>query len=93
MSSAGHTATPNLRAKRSPANPDNRKQRGAPDLSYNAAVLTGVLTYLDIPGVPVSFYFFCGTSAGSPQWASIVAIADQKAKRSLGFINATLYFV
>jgi subtilase family serine protease len=60
-------------------------------VSYDAAVLTGVLTYLDIPGVDASFYLFGGTSAGSPQWAAIVAIADQQAKRSLGFINATLY--
>ncbi len=28
------------------------KQRGVPDVSYNAAVLHGVLTYLDIPGIP-----------------------------------------
>jgi subtilase family serine protease len=68
-----------------------RKGRGEPDVSYDAAVLTGVLTYLDIPGVDAGFYLFGGTSAGSPQWAAIVAIADQKAKRSLGFINATLY--
>ena len=60
-------------------------------MSYNAAVAHGVLTYLDIPGIPVGFYGFGGTSAGSPQWAGMVAIADQKANRSLGFINATLY--
>ncbi len=62
-----------------------------PDVSYNAAVLHGVLTYLDIPGIPVGFYRFGGTSAGSPQWAAIAAIADQKAGRRLGFINAALY--
>ena len=32
------------------------KQRGVPDVSYNAAVLHGVLTYLDIPGLPAGFY-------------------------------------
>ena len=47
------------------------KQRGVPDVSYNAAVLHGVLTYLNIPGVPAGFYRFGGTSAGSPQWAAI----------------------
>ncbi|MDR3574083.1 MAG: S53 family peptidase [Anaerolineaceae bacterium] len=67
------------------------KQRGLPDVSYNAAVLHGVLTYLDIPGDATGMYTFGGTSAGSPQWAAIVAIADQKAGRSLGFINAALY--
>jgi subtilase family serine protease len=67
------------------------KQRGEADVSYNAAVLHGVLTYLDIPGIPAGFYRFGGTSAGSPQWAAIIAIADQKARSDLGFINAGLY--
>jgi subtilase family serine protease len=67
------------------------KQRGVPDVSYNAAVLNGVLTYLDIPGIPVGYYLFGGTSAGSPQWSAITAIAGQKAGHSLGFINAALY--
>ncbi|HYK51588.1 MAG TPA: S53 family peptidase [Terriglobales bacterium] len=71
--------------------PLSRKGKGVPDVSYSAAVEHGVLTYLDIPGIPAGFYSFGGTSAGSPQWAGIVAIADQKAKRGLGFINATLY--
>lgn len=69
-------------------------QRGVPDVSYDAAVLHGVLTYLDIPsegGDLVGWYLFGGTSAGSPQWAAITAIADQKAGRDLGFINAGLY--
>jgi subtilase family serine protease len=67
------------------------KQRGEPDVSYSAAVLHGVLTYLDIPGVPVGFYLFGGTSAGSPQWAGILAIAGQKAGYNLGFINEAVY--
>ena len=32
-----------------------------------------------------------GTSAACPQFAGIVAIADQYAGRSLGFINPSLY--
>ena len=67
------------------------KQRGVPDVSYNAAVLHGVLTYLDVPGIPAGFYLFGGTSAGSPQWAGVVALANQKAGRKLGFVNAALY--
>ena len=54
------------------------KQRGEPDVSYNSAVLHGVLTYLDIPGLAVGFYLFGGTSAGSPQWSAITAIADSR---------------
>ena len=62
------------------------KQRGVPDVAYSAAVYHGVLVrfYGD-------WYLFGGTSAGSPQWAAIAAIADQKAGRRLGFINAALY--
>jgi subtilase family serine protease len=56
------------------------KQRGVPDVSYNAAVMHGVLTYLNIPGIPAGFYRFGGTSAGSPQWAAILAIADQRSR-------------
>jgi subtilase family serine protease len=67
------------------------KQRGVPDVGYNAAVLHGVLTYLDVPGIPAGFYLFGGTSAGSPQWAGIIALANQKAGRKLGFVNAALY--
>jgi subtilase family serine protease len=67
------------------------KMRGEADVSYNAAVLHGVLTYIDIPGLPVGFYRFGGTSAGSPQWAALIAIADQAAGHDYGFINAALY--
>jgi subtilase family serine protease len=68
------------------------KQLGVPDVSYNAAVLHGVLVYLygDIGG---GWYLFGGTSAGSPQWAALTAIADQKAGYSLGFINKALYHI
>jgi subtilase family serine protease len=67
------------------------KMNGGPDVSYNGAVLHGVLTYLNIPGVPAGFYRFGGTSAGAPQWAAIMAIADQAAGHDYGFINAALF--
>jgi subtilase family serine protease len=60
-------------------------------VSYSAAILHGALTYLNIPGIPAGFYLFGGTSAGSPQWAAILAIADQQAGYNLGFINSALY--
>jgi subtilase family serine protease len=64
------------------------KQRGEPDVSYNAAVLHGVLTRFF-----GGWYLFGGTSAGSPQWSAILAIADQKAGYNLGFINKALYHI
>ena len=66
-------------------------QRAVPDVAYNAAVLHGVLTYLNIPGIPVGFYRFGGTSAGSPQWAAMTAIADQMYGGRLGFLNRVIY--
>src|SRR5207302_1054669 len=32
-----------------------------------------------------------GTSAGSPQWAGLIAMADEMAGRDLGYLNAALY--
>jgi subtilase family serine protease len=60
--------------------------RGVPDVAYNAAVNGGVLTYEN-----GAFGLTGGTSAGSPQWAGIVALADQYQGKSLGFLNPTLY--
>jgi hypothetical protein len=61
--------------------------RGVPDIVYNAGIYTGV------PGEwkGVQFCRFGGTSAGSPQWAAITAIIDQKAGHDLGQINPALY--
>jgi subtilase family serine protease len=67
------------------------KQRGVADVAYNAAILHGVLTYLNIPRVPAGFYRFGGTSAGAPQWAALTVIADQFAGVNYGFVNAALY--
>ncbi|HSS69686.1 MAG TPA: S53 family peptidase [Casimicrobiaceae bacterium] len=67
------------------------KVRGVPDVAYNAAVLHGVLTYLNIPGLVAGFYTFGGTSAGSPQWSAITAIANQKNGGRLGFLSKAIY--
>jgi subtilase family serine protease len=37
------------------------------------------------------WYVVGGTSASSPQWAGLIAIADQMAGRDLGYINPALY--
>jgi subtilase family serine protease len=38
-----------------------------------------------------TFYLFGGTSAGSPRWAAITALADQQDHRPLGYLNNDLY--
>lgn len=65
-------------------------QRGVPDVAYNGAIGHGVLVSFLLFG---GFYVFGGTSCGSPQWAGIAALADQKAGRDLGFINGALYTI
>jgi subtilase family serine protease len=78
--------------------------RGVPDVAYNASARTGVLVYDTAPGdvesglicpsgdpCSAGWYVVGGTSASSPQWAGLVAIADQIAGHGLGQINPTLY--
>jgi subtilase family serine protease len=66
--------------------------RGVPDVAYNAGVSGGVLVHVGTlaPG-PNSFFLFGGTSAGSPQWAGIVADINSTRHRPLGSINKALY--
>jgi subtilase family serine protease len=47
-----------------------------PDVDYNAAIDGGVLVVYGGFGAPVLF-IVGGTSAGSPQWAGIAALANQ----------------
>lgn len=65
--------------------------RTTPDVAYNAAIHGGVLVAnSSVFGVPV-FFIVGGTSAGSPQWAAIIALANQLAGRPLGFLNPAIY--
>jgi subtilase family serine protease len=65
--------------------------RGVPDIALSAAVDGGVLVYMSFGSLPTGFYIFGGTSEASPLFSGIVAIADQKAGHSLGFLNPQLY--
>jgi subtilase family serine protease len=66
-------------------------KRAMPDIAYNADPLTAILVYLSfIPG-QAGYYFIGGTSEGSPQWAGIIADANQLAGHPLGFLNPALY--
>ena len=67
--------------------------RGVPDISMNAACSSPVFTYQSFPqvGTPAGWYPSCGTSEATPEFAGIVALADQIAGHALGLINPTLY--
>jgi subtilase family serine protease len=84
----------------------NSKGRVVPDVSYNAAIFGGVVivtscyTPDDPNGCDPSDPFFSligGASAGSPQWAAIIAIADEargmRGMRGLGLVAPALYSI
>jgi len=79
-------------------------QRGVPDVGFQASSRTGVLIYSSEPGIGSSstcpagsscdgWFVIGGTSASAPQWAGLVAIADQVNGGGLGLINPALYTI
>ena len=62
--------------------------RMTPDVSFNSAVYGGVLAYLGYLG---RWAVFGGTSAASPAWAGIIALANQANGKPLGFVNPLIY--
>jgi subtilase family serine protease len=74
----------------------NKLFRSVADVSYNASVYTAV--WVSVGFFPADsgqngFYFSGGTSSGSPQWAAIGALIDQKAKHRMGQLNPLLYAI
>ena len=75
---------------------DSRGRRGAPDVSYNANPGTGYAIYdsVGISGV-TGWFQVGGTSAGTPQWAALIAIANSsrsaERKVPLSSTNTILY--
>jgi subtilase family serine protease len=66
-----------------------RAMRGVPDVAANADSTTAMaLTFTGGVLLPAQ-----GTSAATPLWAGIVALADQEAGRHLGFVNPAIYGV
>src|SRR5437868_12297520 len=87
--------------------PAGAQMRGVPDIAYQASSRTGVLVYMTEPNFPsqstggfvcptgqtcsAGWWVVGGTSAGSPQWAGLIAMADEMAGRDLGYLNTALY--
>ena len=71
--------------------------RGVPDVAFQASSRTGPLVYDTAPGdgaaerAPGGWFIVGGTSSSAPQFAGLVAIADQIAGHGLGLINPALY--
>ena len=76
---------------------------GVPDIGFQASSRTGALICISLPpdgnswlicgSAPCStgWYDIGGTSLATPQWAALVAIADQLNGGGLGLINPALY--
>ncbi len=64
--------------------------RGVPDVASNAAGRTGMTQAVTTAGKDY-FYPGAGTSAATPLWAALIALADQYAGRHLGFVNPAIY--
>jgi subtilase family serine protease len=65
--------------------------RGVPDISMSGACNGGADMYQSFPGQAAGWYPTCGTSEATPEFAGIVALADQQAGRTLGVLNPYLY--
>jgi subtilase family serine protease len=64
--------------------------RGTPDVSYDANPSSGVAVYDSTPyGGESGWFQVGGTSAGAPQWAGLVALADQGRTTPLSSTNLT----
>jgi subtilase family serine protease len=73
--------------------------RGVPDIGLQANSRTGVLIYITNPGYFTNvrdpgWYIIGGTSSSSPQWAGLIAVANEmNGGKQLGYINPALYAV
>ena len=78
--------------------------RGVPDIAFQASARTGTLVYMTEPATTssgtgcgganpcsIGWYVVGGTSCSAPQWAGLIAIADQIKGSDLGYINPALY--
>jgi subtilase family serine protease len=65
--------------------------RGVPDISMSASCAAQVVVYVSFPGTRPGWSIICGTSEATPEFAGIVAIADQYAGKRLGLLNPALY--
>ncbi len=65
--------------------------RGVPDISMSAAVDGGVDVYYSFVNPANGWHIFGGTSESSPEFAGIVALADQYGGRRIDDLNAALY--
>ncbi|WP_037572188.1 S53 family peptidase [Phaeacidiphilus oryzae] len=70
---------------------DTGGSRGVPDVSMSGACDGAVDVYQSSAGKPGRWELICGTSEATPEFAGIVALAEQYGHHRLGLINPALY--
>jgi subtilase family serine protease len=65
--------------------------RGVPDVASDASGRTGMTLAVSAGAGKDYFYPGAGTSAATPLWAALIALADQYSGRHLGFVNPAIY--
>jgi subtilase family serine protease len=65
------------------------RMRGVPDVAADADSSTA-MALMFTGGVPLPAQ---GTSAATPLWAAVIALADQDAGHHLGFVNPAIYAI
>jgi subtilase family serine protease len=65
--------------------------RGVPDVAADADPDTGMAMAVSEGGQRYILAPTSGTSAAAPFWAGLIALADQKARHPLGFVNPAIY--
>jgi subtilase family serine protease len=65
--------------------------RGVPDVAGDAALNTGMALAISDGSQKYVLQGASGTSAAAPLWAAVIALADQYARRPLGFVNPAIY--
>jgi kumamolisin len=68
------------------ANPGGRRGRGSPDVAGDADPQSGYAVRVDGQKLVIG-----GTSAVAPLWAGLIALANQKLGKPVGFLNPVLY--
>ena len=68
------------------------EMRGVPDVAGDAAEAGGMALVFTEDG-RASLHSPPGTSDSAPMWAGLVALADQHARRDLGFIDLAIYHI
>jgi subtilase family serine protease len=66
-------------------------QRGTPDIAMSGATSGAAWAYHTFGGLPPGWSPVSGTSVATPEFAAIVALADQVAGHPLGLLNPRLY--